>query len=197
MLKLESKRHMDVSLCNLHLSMALLSLHNMMVRLYASIYTDSEDAIASSISSLASHIIDTPKYLTVAHSGFDLPDSYAALTLDNGDMALFTSNRAEKRTAWTRVTTNGLFSVVAIHGRLFANVYYDDQLHLCEFDSEIGMDKWILVTISSDAADVSAAFSNVDVVQVLHSDGTYIGDKTVDSSNEIDLTGYTGNNMLV
>ena len=159
------------------------------------LYTDSEDAYtASSISSLASHIIDTPKYLTVAHSGFDLPDSYAALTLDNGDMALFTSNRAEKRAAWTRVTTNGLFSsVVAVHGRLFANVYYDDQLHLCEFDSEIGMDKWILVTISSDAADVSAAFSDGDVVQVLHSDGTYIGDKTVDSSNEIDLTGYTGN----
>ena len=96
------------------------------------IYTDGEDAYtASAVSTLASHLIDDPKCLAVAHSGFGLPDSYAALTLGNGDMALFSSNRAERRASWTRVTTNGNFcSVVAVHDRLFANIWYNDRLHL-------------------------------------------------------------------
>lgn len=108
------------------------------------IYTDAEDAYTSSaISTLASHLIDDPKCLTVAHSGFGLPDSYAALTLGNGDMALFSSNRAERRASWTRVTTDGNFcSVVAVHDRLFANIWYDDELHLCEFDTDTGLDQW-------------------------------------------------------
>lgn len=108
------------------------------------IYTDGEDAYtASAVSTLASHLIDDPKCLTVAHSGFGLPDSYAALTLGNGDMALFSSNRAERRASWTRVTTDGNFcSVVAVHDRLFANIWYDDELHLCEFETDTGLDQW-------------------------------------------------------
>lgn len=158
------------------------------------LYSDSEDAYtATAISTIASHLIVDPKCLTVVHSGFGLPDSYAALTLGNGEMALFSSNRAERRAAWTRVTTGGSFcSVVAIEDRLFANIWYDNQLHLCEFDEEIGLDKFVSGTIASNKLDVSAAFSDGDVVQVVHSDGTYIGDKTVDSSDEVDLTGYTG-----
>ena len=158
------------------------------------LYSDSEDAyVATAISTIASHLINDPKCMAVVHSGFGLPDSYAALTLGNGDMALFSSNRAERRASWTKVTTNGSFcSVVAIEDRLFANIWYDNQLHLCEFDEEIGLDKFVSGTIASNKLDVSAAFSDGDVVQVIHSDGTYIGDKTVDSSDEIDLTGYTG-----
>ena len=107
------------------------------------IYTDSEDAYtASAISTLASHLIDDPKCMAVAHSAFGLPDSYAALTLGNGDMALFSSNRAERRASWTRVTTNGKFcSVVAVHGRLFANVWDEtNKLQLCEFSTDRGLD---------------------------------------------------------
>ena len=112
------------------------------------LYTDSEDAYTStSISTIASHLIDEPKCMAVVHSGFGLPDSYAAITLGNGDMTLFSSNRAEKRASWTRVTTDGSFcSVVAIHDRLFANIWYDNQLQLCEFDNEIGLDNWLSTT---------------------------------------------------
>ncbi len=108
------------------------------------LYTDTEEAYtATSISTIASHLIDTPKYLAVVHSGFNLPDSYAAFTLSNGDMTLFSSNRAEKKASWTRVTTDGSFSsVCAIHNRLFANVYYENQLHLCEFNTQVGLDDW-------------------------------------------------------
>jgi len=158
------------------------------------LYTDSEDAYTSTaISTIASHLINDPKCMAVVHSGFGLPDSYAALTLGNGDMTLFSSNRAEKRASWTRVTTNGSFcSVVAIHDRLFANIWYDNQLHLCEFDSDIGLDKYVSGTIAANKLDVSAAFSDGDVVQVVDDEGNYIGEFTVDSSDEIDLTGYSG-----
>ena len=158
------------------------------------IYTDAEDAYtAASVSTLASHLINEPKCLTVSHSGFDLPDSYAALTTGNGELALFSSNRSEKRASWSRFTTDGSFcSVVAVHNKLFANVWYNNQLHLCQFDTNIGLDKWVLGTIAANKLDVSAAFSNGDVVDAVHSDGSYLGSYTVDSSNEIDLTGYTG-----
>ena len=158
------------------------------------LYTDSEDAYTSTaISTIASHLINDPKCMAVVHSGFGLPDSYAALTLGNGDMTLFSSNRAEKRASWTRVTTDGSFcSIIAIHERLFANIWYDNQLHLCEFDSDIGLDKYVSGTIAANKLDVSAAFSDGDVVQVVDDEGNYIGEFTVDSSDEIDLTGYSG-----
>ena len=158
------------------------------------LYTDSEDAYTStSISTIASHLINDPKCMAVVHSGFGLPDSYAALTLDNGDMTLFSSNRAEKRASWTRVTTEGSFcSVVAIHDRLFANIWYDSKLHLCEFEANIGLDKYVSGTIAANKVDVSQAFSDGDVVKVVDDEDNYIGEFTVDSSDEIDLTGYSG-----
>lgn len=158
------------------------------------LYTDSEDAYTStSISTIASHLIDEPKCMAVVHSGFGLPDSYAAITLGNGDMTLFSSNRAEKRASWTRVTTNGSFcSVVAIHDRLFANIWYNNKLQLCEFDTEVGLDKWVSGTIAANKLDVSQAFSDGDVVKVIDDEDVYIGEFTVDSSDEIDLTGYSG-----
>jgi hypothetical protein len=115
------------------------------------LYTDTEEAYtATSISTIASHLIDSPKYLTVVHSGFDLPDSYAAITLGNGDISLFSSNRAEKKASWTRVTTDGRFSsVVAIHNRLFANIWYNDKLQLCEFTGQLGADNYIEVNVPS------------------------------------------------
>ena len=65
------------------------------------IYTDTEEAYtATSVSTIASHLINAPTYLAIVHSGFGLPDSYAALTLGDGDMTLFSSNRAEKRASW-------------------------------------------------------------------------------------------------
>ena len=158
------------------------------------LYTDSEDAYTStSISTIASHLIDDPKCMAVVHSGFGLPDSYAAITLGNGDMTLFSSNRAEKRASWTRVTTDGSFcSVVAIHDRLFANIWYDNQLQLCEFEAEVGLDKYVSGTIAANKLDVSQAFADGDVVKVVDDENNYLGEFTVDSSDEIDLTGYSG-----
>lgn len=169
-------------------------LNGKIVREY--IYTDSEDAYSSvAISTIASHLIDTPKYLAIAHSGFGLPDSYAAFTMTNGEMVLFTSNRAERRAAWTRVTTAGTFgSVCGIEDRLFANVYDSDgNLKLCEFNTEVGLDFWVYGAISTNLVDVSAVYSSgdsVDVIAIKNSTQYSLGSFTVNGSNKVDLTAH-------
>ena len=109
------------------------------------LFTDAEDAYtAAPVSTLAPHLINDPQYLAVSHGAFSLSDTYAALVLGNGDMALFSSNRAEKRAAWTNVTFDGRFSsVAAIHDRLFVMVYFKDKLTLCEFTDDVFIDNWM------------------------------------------------------
>jgi hypothetical protein len=169
------------------------------------LYTDTEEAYtATSISTIASHLIDRPKYLTVVHSGFELPDSYAAITLGNGDISLFSSNRAEKKASWTRVTTDGRFSsVVAIHNRLFANVYYGNKLCLCEFTKaslsgvgsrEMGIDNFIYVA-GYPWIDVSSLYSVGDTVTlgVWTTPTTWLGEHpVVDNSGvaSVDVSAY-------
>ena len=151
------------------------------------LFTDNEDAYASTaISTIASHLINTPKYMAVAHSGFEQADSYVMITMDNGDAAVFTSNRAEKRASWTEFTTNGRFdSVVSIDDRLFANIYdANNKLRLCEFKTDIGLDSYVYGAISTNSVTVSSAYANgttVDVVATSGSQKDYLGEFTVGS----------------
>ena len=160
------------------------------------LYTDTEEAYtATSISTIASHLIDIPKYLAVVHSGFGLPDSYAAFTLSNGDMTLFSSNRAEKKASWTRVTTDGSFSsVCAIHNRLFANVYHDNNLHLCEFKEEIGIDSYVeasskLLSLSQYIIILTGGSTTATVRLFGDFTGSVVGDK-------VHLSGFDGTNPI-
>jgi len=163
------------------------------------IYTDSEDAYTSvAISTISSHLFQSsPKYLAVANSGFDLPDTYAVMTLTNGNLAVFSSNRVEKRASWVNFTVNGNFSsAVAIKNRIFINAYdSDNKLQLCEFKDDIGLDFYLYVSVSSSLADVSALYSSGDVVDVLGFNGTtedFLGSFTVNGSDQVDITGYSG-----
>tara|TARA_R110000822_G_scaffold115921_5_gene247741 strand:- start:181 stop:891 length:711 start_codon:yes stop_codon:yes gene_type:complete len=135
--------------------------------------------------------------MAVVHSGFELPDSYAFFVSGDGEGTLFSSNRAEKRASWTRVTTTGNFAgTVAIQNRLFANVYdSDNKLQLCEFTGDVGMDLYLYKAISTNVVDVSDLYNVNDVVDLIATDGTtqsYLGTFTVDSSEEISLAAYTG-----
>lgn len=162
------------------------------------LYTDAEQAYtASPVSTLASHLINDPKCMAVAHSGFGLPDSYAILTLGSGDAALFSSNRAERRAAWTSVTTNGSFcSVCAIKDRIFANVYDEyGELQLCEFDGDIGLDFYLYKPIISDLVDVSDLYTDGQEVEVIVTDGTNTSSLltfTVNASDQVDLSAFNG-----
>lgn len=186
---------------------------NRIIREY--LFTDAEDAYASTaISTISSHLIDEPLFMSVCHSAFEEPDSYAILTMDDGDAAVFTSNRAEKRASWTSFTLNkfpssdgftrgkGTFdSVVAIGDRLFANIYdaYAN-LKLCEFKDDIGLDSYIYESISGNSVTVSSAYDNTYsptgeavTVDVIATDGTqndYLGEFTV-SSGSIDLSAFS------
>lgn len=147
------------------------------------LYTDAEDAYTSTaISTVASHLVNSPSCMTVSHGAFQGAESYAFMSNSNGDIALFNSNRAEKRAAWTRVTTLGNFcSVCGIHDRVFVNIWTPDgDLVLCEFKRQIGLDRYIDADVSSGYVDVSSAYSVGDTVHVVSSNGTiYYGEFTV------------------
>ena len=182
------------------------------------IYTDSEQAYsASPVSSIASHMIDNPKYSTVAHSGFNQPDSYAAFTNEDGTLALFSSNRTERRASWTKLTVEGgrFSSLASIGDRMFANVYDAfNKLHLCEFVKDVGLDNYVFTPVGGggtgklSVSGVYVAGNVVDVILVDNLGGSqaYVGtftvasDATVDVSAEVAVIPYgsgTINNPLV
>ena len=165
------------------------------------LYTDSEDAYtATAVSTIASHLIVSPRCMTVAHGGFGTPESYALMSNGNGDVAAFNSNRAERRASWTRLTTTGSFcSICAIHGRIFANVWGEDgSMHLCEFDGQIGLDRYVTgVANGSGEVTVSSVFENGDTVSILSEDGlSYFGSQTV-SGGVVTISGGSGNTYHV
>lgn len=164
------------------------------------IFTDSEQAYsASPVSSIASHIIDTPKYSTVAHSGFNQPDSYAAFTNDDGTLALFSSNRTERRASWTKLTVEGgrFSSLASVGDRMFANVYDAfNKLHLCEFTADVGLDNYVYNPISSNKISVDGVYVENNVLDVILVDNlnqfqTYVGQLTVAADATVDVSAYT------
>jgi len=164
------------------------------------IYSDAEDAyIATGVSTVASHLIVDPVDIAVVHSGFNTQESYAAMVMSNGDMALFSSNRAEKRAAWTNLTTQGSFlATAAIGDRLFVynkitNTSGIAKYTICEFVDDIGLDNYAYYAYSSNPINLMISNPN-DTWDVIGFDGTnkvYLGEFTVDSSVNIDLTAYT------
>ena len=159
------------------------------------IYSDAEDAyISTGVSTVASHTIVDPVDIAVVHSGFKTQESYAALVMGNGDMALFSSNRAEKRAAWTRVTTQGNFlAAVSVGDRLF---YYAKDINnnyvLSEFVDDIGLDNYLYVAYGSGTVDVSSLYSSgtVDVIGYDGTDKVYLGEFTVSGGN-ITMTAHS------
>lgn len=165
------------------------------------LYTDGEDAYtATAVSTIASHLIVSPRCMTVAHGGFGTPESYALMSNGNGDVAAFNSNRAERRASWTRFTTAGSFcSICAIHDRIFTNVWgKDGSMHLCEFDGQIGLDRYVTgVASGTGEVTVTSAFKNGDTVSIVSEDGlSYLGSQTV-SGGVVIIAGGSGNTYHV
>ena len=160
------------------------------------LYTDGEDAYtATAVSTIASHLIFNPKYMAVVHGGFGTPESYAMISNGSGDVALFNSNRSERRAGWTRLTTVGdIASVCATHGRSFVNVWNEDgTMCLCEFTGQIGLDRYITQTANgSGVVSVGLVFTDGTLVSVVSQDGlSYIGQYTV-AAGSITISGGAG-----
>jgi len=159
------------------------------------IYSDAEDAyISTAISTVATHLIKSPVDIAVVHSGFNTAESYAALVMADGDMALFSSNRAEKRAAWTGLTSQGSYKAAAAIGdRLFT--YQQDVNNnyvLSEFLDDIGLDNYLYVAYGSGTVSVSSLYSSgtVDVIGYNGTNKVYLGEFTVTGGN-ITMTGHS------
>jgi len=152
------------------------------------LFTDTEEAYtAVPVSSLSSHLIDTPVEMNTFYGAVDRSESYVFVRNASGKMAVFNSNRAEQRAGWAEFTSQGLFhSTVTIDDRVFANVAFpmgDDTTRyvLCEFkaDSNMDMAKTYTATSSNNGIfTVSSDFENGAVVNVV-SGNNYIGEFTV------------------
>lgn len=139
------------------------------------LFTDAEDAYsATAISTTASHLIENPRFMAVSHGAFNSSESYAFMQIDGGDIALFSSNRAERRASWMRLTTTGDFQAVcAVHDRSFALIDNGSgNMVLCEFEGNIGLDQYVSGTITADYLDVSDRYDVGDTVDVVSDDGT-------------------------
>ena len=106
-------------------------------------------------------------------------------------MALFTSNRAEKRAGWTKITTSGLFhSIITIDDRVFMTVVYNtgagQKFILCEFSSTVNLDFSNTFSGTAGVFSVAGHFVNGAVVDVV-SGTDYLGTFTV-ASNQVDVS---------
>jgi hypothetical protein len=85
------------------------------------IFSDTEAAyIANGVSTLSSHLIVSPVQMTTLQAAISRPESYIFIVNNDGTIAVFNSNRAEKRAGWTQFTTKGNKSA-AITGITQAN----------------------------------------------------------------------------
>ena len=153
------------------------------------IFSDSESAyVANPISTISSHLIKTPIELNTLYGALSRSESYVFVLNNDGTMAVFNTNRTEKRAGWVEFVTNGKFhSTVTIDDRVFANVEYDlgdgtKKIILCEFDSTFNLDMAKSYSGSSGVFDVSSEFNNGAVLRVV-SGNNYIGEFTVASGN--------------
>ena len=153
------------------------------------VYSDAEGAyVANAVSALSSHLIDDPVQMTILRGAINRPESYAFILNKSGNIALFTSNRAEQRAGWSEFTTDGKFhSLCTIDDRVFLVGQYDkgdgtNKFILTEFDADLYLDFSDDFTGTAGVFDVSSHFANGAVVSVVDGDN-YLGDFTVASGN--------------
>ena len=153
------------------------------------LFSDSEGAyVTNMISILSSHLISNPLQLTSVKGSLNRPGAYAFFLMDNGEVAVFYSIRAEKRAGWMRWTTEGRFhSICAIDESLFSVSVRDDgsgtnKFFLEQFNKNINMDFADDFNGTAGVFSVSSHFSNGAVVDVI--DNTeYLGSFTVSGGN--------------
>ena len=157
------------------------------------IFSDSEAAyIANGVSTLSSHLIDTPVQMTTLQAAIQRPESYIFLVNQDGTIAVFNSNRAEKRAGWTQFVTgnSGKFkSICTVDERVFVVGQYNkggdggtEKYVLMEIDDTLNLDMARVYSGSNSVFSVSSQFDNGAVLDVI-SGNDYLGQFTVASGN--------------
>ena len=137
------------------------------------------------------HLIKEPIQQAVLNGGLGRPESYMFLVNLDGTIAMFTSNRAEKRAGWSQLTTQGFFhSICVVDDRVFMVVSYNkastssvsNKFILCEFSINRNLDFSAVFTGSNGVFNVSSHFSNGAIVDVLKG-SDYLGAFTISGGN--------------
>ena len=149
------------------------------------IYSDAEGSYtASSISSISSHLIKNPIEQSVLRGAINRNESYIFMVNDDGTLAVFNSNRTEKRAGWVEFTTRGMFkSICVVDDKVFCNIVIDtgdgtQEYILCEFKDKVNLDVAKTYSSTTGAFTVSSEFANGAVVSVVSNTNCY-GDVTV------------------
>ena len=153
------------------------------------LFTDGEKAYTSNpISTLSEHLIKSPVELNVLNAAVDRAEDYIFSLNDDNTVSVFNSNRIEKRAGWVEFTSDHSFiSMTTISGRVFAVMESSSgNYHLCEFSNKVNTDISKLYTGTNGVFDVSADYSNGDVLSVINGN-SYLGDFTV-ANGDIDVS---------
>jgi len=153
------------------------------------IFTDSEAAYTSiAISGIASHLIRNPVEMNTLNGAVDRSESYLFMINSDGKMAVFNSNRAEKRAGWVEFSSQGKFhSSVTVDEKVFCNLVIDigngtQNIVLCQLTYDHNMDYAKNYTGTAGVFNVSSDFANGAVVNVI-SGNNYVGQFTVAGGN--------------
>jgi len=153
------------------------------------LFTDGEKAYTSNpISTLSEHLIKSPVELNVLNAAVDRAEDYIFSLNDDNTVSVFNSNRIEKRAGWVEFTSDHSFiSMTTISGRVFAVMESSSgNYHLCEFSNKVNTDISKLYAGTNGVFDVSADYSNGDVLSVINGN-SYLGDFTV-TDGDIDVS---------
>jgi len=161
------------------------------------IYTDAEQAYNSAaLTILSDHLIQSPFDMAVSYGTTDRSEQYLLLVNNDGTMAIFHSARAEKLAGWTLWSTkhpSGIAkfdSVTTIGDKIYVSVlrgtsYYLEQFASDHLDLSLDCSKSYTSGSAQTVWTVNSIYQN-RVVSVV-SGGYYLGDYTVNGSNQITL----------
>ena len=158
------------------------------------IFSDAEGSyVGDMVSFSSSHLIEQPLQLAKVQGSLSRPGAYGFFLNNNGEIAVFYSDRNQKKLGWMRWTTSGKFhSICSVDEDLFCVSVRDDgsgtnKLFLEQFKTDMEMDFADDFTGTSGVFTVSSHFANGATVDVI--DGTeYLGSFTV-ASGQIDVSG--------
>lgn len=162
------------------------------------IYTDTEAAYTSiAISGISSHLVREPVEMNTLNGAVDRSESYLFMINKDGKMAVFNSNRAEKRAGWVEFTSQGRFhSSVTVDEKVFVSLIFDmgdgtENLVLCQLTYDQNMDYAKTYAGTAGVFDISADFNDGAVVNVVDGNN-YVGEFTV-ASGQIDVSAIAPN----
>lgn len=164
------------------------------------IFSDKEAAyIASSVSTLSGHLIDNPQDMASLQAAINRPESYIFLVNTDGTLAVFNSDRSQKKAGFTQFTwpSSGTFkSVCTVDERTFALVRNNigtgtEYYFVTELDESVNLDMSVSASVSSGTLTTSNTIFNGATVAIVDGNN-YLGTKTIASNGTVSVSDLSG-----